>query len=193
MKSGFFFISKSQLPRFGSRKGITLLQGVAGIFIVTMAAIILATVIAYYKTGEVRLDDRVGVQNILLESVSSIRSIAFDDIVTFCVNKNAMATSALMQSPCFNSTTNPTGLSDDPSIIGPTTSQGLQKPIEVRKNAQTGRPDLNGKACIAIERCRELIPGQLIEITLTGIWMDPNPNKSPRYNLTQQVFRRVRW
>ncbi len=181
------------LRQYESRRGFTIVEGLVGLLLVSLAALLLSSIISFNKASQVRLDDRVGIQNILLESVADIRYISYDDILAFCTIRNGLNANILNQSNCFDNPNNPQTLSTNSDLLGPATVAGVAKPIEVRKNIQTGRPDMNGKACIALETCRELIPNQLIEVTLAGIWLDPNPSKSPKYNLTRQVFRRTRW
>jgi hypothetical protein len=177
-----------------SRSGMSLPSVLLGLAMVTAAAAILYSSIAYFRAGEKRAEGRVYIQNALLESAAMLRSISFDDLLTVCLSKGTLNTEVLNASFCLDST-NPSILnsnSNPATGVGQYASLSQAKAFDVRLDLRTGRPSLEGQACIALFKCNEKVINQFMEIQLLGYWTDPDPSRGTQLNKTTLSVLRTR-
>jgi hypothetical protein len=169
------------------KSGFSIVGVLIGLGLTVGASILLAGVIAYFRTSEERVDRRLLVQGQLVDTASFFMSWDFEKIVTYCQSKNALDSIGLSSSKCLNSAGNQ--LNSGPDVGLPTTPD--PKPTDIRKNLETGAHDPEGLLCIALNSCIYKVPGQVLEISLIGYWIDPDSRL--RLNQTEQIIQRSRW
>ena len=165
-----------------NRRGLTILTVLIASVLVAMAGVLLSKALSTASRTTARLDRQQLGDQVLVSTASALQRSDFEFLLDLCNTKNAF--------PADVTGTCVAGTALNPAATVGSGGNGFQI-LEVLRN-WAGDPSAAGTVCIELNRCKWLLTGSSLEMTLKGYWPDTNPNTQGLVIKTL-ALRRARW